>query len=107
MTNKMTVTELADWYENHWPGCGCADTDIMKKVLFILKQSPIRLKNLANNPTEELLMEHLLLTMDHAGLLEHGSSVRCPWTTELGDRVAKGMEEYGYDYLEWDREADE
>lgn len=86
MGHRYDETELMEeckhffYYEKlGWCGCGCPE-DAERCVLNLL--SEIKVKT-ADVYADDLLL-CLAYTLDHAGLLEHGTSIGGAWLTEEG-----------------------
>jgi len=108
---------------NDMPFCGCGDPGSADRLVIGLlavfaDRQPDRVRRV-----EELIggsegaQQIVLAAIDHAGLIDHGSSVWGSWLTERGkwvlwavdavggvDGLAEQLDESGFPH-EWDREA--
>lgn len=76
--------------------CGCNDEELTNDIITVLLafdkkagEAPYYTELLPKNSRK--YVELILHNLDHAGLLEHGTSVRGSWTTEKGQEVIKKL----------------
>lgn len=68
--------------------CGCGDQSIHEDLINILKSPDGVIQT--DDSKYSMLLLHVL---DHADLIEHGSSVRYSWLTEKGKKIRAKLNE--------------
>ena len=110
----MTAKELYFWdTESEFPMCGCGQPEdvlaLVRDALELLRDEITvdrmkRLEVLCADRKDELFYL-LLYTFDHAGLIEHGTSVYGSWLSEHGRRLLGGLRAHGCDSDAWRLDA--
>jgi hypothetical protein len=99
----MTKKQVYEFCQEHLPNCGCGAPDetmaLIRSVLIACKGSETwdALKKLLPGVYSEpnnFAEWFLLYVLDHCDLIDHGTTVRCPWLTTKGESFVAAIESY-------------
>lgn len=106
MTTYVEYTDLEETL-NSLGICGCGNPDLAYKAVHeMLKRSSSKEEStitcaMDNDDTSIPYIYFMAYMLDYLGFLEHGSSIRCSWLTEKGEKLLKALEvleKYDYDF---------
>jgi len=83
---------------NLLPDCGCAGATMRKayqRALELLEKNNLEALHAEFKlDAEPRLFYSVLMILDDRDLIDHGSSIRCPWLTERGEEALRLMREH-------------
>lgn len=95
--------------------CGCGsysdeDTELIKKVFYYAAENRTeKFKDVIFNEyfgDEDRMAEMMMNILDSVGLVEHGSTMRYPWLTDIGEALYAGLKDLERIEAEYKKEND-